>query len=217
MLFIFLPLIGNAGAYGWDLSQNENDIQIYTRSVEGSGFKEYKGVMEIKASLASLVALVDDAAAYPRWIHTCIEGQTLKKINPAASYAYCVNDAPWPVSDRDAVTYHVTRQDAETLSVTISITGVPDFAPERPGLVRVRKIDGFWRFTPLEDGNVRIVYQVHNEPGGNIPQWLANAVVVTQPYRTLVNMQKWVKRPEYRGKKYDFIQEKVEDKPPALK
>ena len=208
---LILNMIIASHACAWDLAKEANNIRVYTRSVEGSSFKEYKGVMQIKATLSSLLALVDDIPAYPKWIHTCVEAKVLKKIDQRESVVYTVNDAPWPVSDRDAVTRNVISQNYETLAVTISILGVPDFVPPEPGLVRVKKLKGFWRFSPLATGSVRVVYQVHNEPGGKLPTWLVNSVVVTQPFRTLLNMKERIKETVYRVKEYEFIKEKNED------
>jgi hypothetical protein len=73
--------------------------------------------------------------------------------------------------------------------------------------MRVRKIDGYWYFNPLTNGRVQVVYQVHNEPGGKIPSWLVNSIVITQPYHTLKNMKKMVRLQKYRQAKYDFIKE----------
>ena len=42
----------------------------------------------------------------------------------------------------------------------------------------------------VDNGQVQVIYQVHNEPGGKIPSWLVNSIVITQPYNTLKNMKK---------------------------
>lgn len=192
--------------HAWELAREGTGIQVYTRKVSGSKFKEYKGIMTVEASLSSLIALVNDVAAYPKWIDTCKEGKTLKRISPTESYAYTVNKA-FPVANRDAIVRNVIQQDPETLVVTIDIEGKPDFIPENKNLVRVTHIKGFWRFTPLDQGKVEIVYQVHNEPGGGIPAWLVNSFVVKQPFRTLVNMQKMINESRYPIKQYGFIKE----------
>jgi len=191
----------------WELAKSGDGITVYTRSVKGSGFKEYKALTKIEASLSSLVAIVEDIEAYPSWIHTCKEGKLLKKINEKETYNYTINEAPWPVRDRDAVVHNKISQNTENRVVTIEIKGIPDYIPEKTGLQRVRKIDGFWRFTPLENGSVEVVYQVHSEPGGNLPSWLVNSIVVSQPYYTLVNMQKVLTQPKYRNAEYSFIKE----------
>ncbi len=193
--------------YSWDLAKEQNDITVYTRKVVGSRFKEYRAVTKIKATLSSLVALVDDMEACPLWIHTCKKGKLLKRISGMKTYAYTISNAPWPVSDRDAAVCKIISQNPEDRVVTIMIKGVPRYIPERPGLVRVKKIEGYWRFTPLDNDIIEVVYLVHSEPGGSLPSWLVNSVVVDQPYYTLVNMKEAVKRPNYQEARYEFIKE----------
>ena len=90
-------------------------------------------------------------------------------------------------------------QDKDTRVVTIKQTAKPDYIPEKKNIVRVQRIEGFWQFTPQEDGSVEIVYQVLSDPGGEIPVWLVNASLVSQPYQTLLKMQEVVKREKYQN------------------
>lgn len=205
ILFFLLILISFETAFAWELAQDKNGIRVYTRSVDRSSFKEYRAVMNVNTSLSSLIALVDDISSCPDWIHTCEEGRLLKRVSPEETYTYTINKAPWPVKDRDAVVRNAFTHDPENQSVTITITGVPDYIPGEKGLVRVKMIQGYWRFTPVENNMVQVVYQVHNDPGGNLPSWLVNSVVVSQPYNTLLNMKKMVMLPKYRDEEYEFI------------
>jgi len=54
---------------------------------------------------------------------------------------------------------------------------------------------------------VEVLYQVHSEPGGNLPSWLVNSIVVSQPFYTLVKMKKMITRPKYRNAEYEFIKD----------
>ena len=49
----------------WELAKDKQGVKVYTRKVDGIDFKECKGVITIKTSLTSLVALVSDANAAP--------------------------------------------------------------------------------------------------------------------------------------------------------
>jgi len=207
VLFLWLILVPQKHAFAWQLAKEGKGITVHTREVKGSGFKEYRAVMNIKTTLSCLVALVSDILAYPSWIHTCQEGKLLKRISPKEIYAYTINNAPWPVSDRDAIVHNTITHDNEDRSVIIKIIGVPDYIPPKKGLVRVKMIDGYWRFTPVENSMVQVVYQVHNDPAGDLPPWLVNSMAVSQPYNTLANMQKMVLLPEYRDAEYEFIKE----------
>ncbi len=51
--------------------------------------------------------------------------------------------------------------------------------------MRVTQVDGFWKFTPKGAGQIEVTYQVHTEPGGDVPSWLANKFVVDAPFNTL--------------------------------
>lgn len=189
----------------WILAKDEKNIKVYTRKVEGTSFKEFKGVVTIKASLTSLVALVSDAVAAPDWVANCSETKVLEQISTQESYTYSLSKAPWPVADRDSIVHNVISQDKDTLVVTIKQTGKPDRIKEKKNITRVKRIEGVWQFTPKKDGNIEIVYQNLSDPGGAIPVWLVNASLVSQPYKTLLKLQKVVKRGKYQNATLEFI------------
>ena len=191
----------------WVLAKNKKGVKVYTRKVEGIDFKEFKGIITIKTSLASLVALARDVEASPEWVENCSKSKLLKRINSTETYTYSLSKAPWPVKDRDAIVHNVVSQEKRTLVVTIKQTGKPDYIKAEKNITRVKRIEGFWKFTPQKGGNVEVVYQVLSDPGGEIPAWLVNASLVSQPYETLLEMQKMVKREKYQKAKLEFTVE----------
>ena len=194
----FFPLSSPSRTYAWELEKEEDGIKVFTKKVAGSDFKAYRAIMRVDAKVSSLVELIKDIESYPLWIDTCKKGVLLKKINEYEFLAYTVNNAPWPVSDRDAVVLNTVSQDPATKgSVTINIEGKHSYIPLTSGIIRVKKIKGFWRFVPEKDGLTQVIYEVHSEPGGNIPSWLLNQIVVTQPFNTLKNMKEILKLPKY--------------------
>lgn len=92
---------------------------------------------------------------------------------------------------RDSVLKVSTRRGADG-SVTRILRGVADYLPEQKGFVRVSKVDGLWSLTPKAVGEIEVVYQVHGEPGGSVPSWLANSFVVDAPFNTLKALRKQV-------------------------
>ena len=46
-----------------------------------------------------------------------------------------------------------------------------------------------WTVTPEAEGRTRVVFEMHLEPGGGIPAWLANSRVVDSPFETLKNLR----------------------------
>ena len=212
---IILLALGCSGSFAsetkkakWVLAKDKKGVQVYTRKVEGIDFKEFKGVITIKTSLSSLVALVSDAEASPDWLANCSKSAILKQITPQETYTYSLSKAPWPVMDRDTILHNQIFQDKTTLVVTIRQTGKPDYIKEKKNIARVKRVEGFWQFTPQQDGNVEIVYQVLSDPGGKLPVWLVNSSLVSQPYDTLPKMQKVVKREKYQKATLEFIKER---------
>ena len=171
----------------WTLKKDKNGVQVYTRPVEGSPLKEYRGIVNIKATVAAAQALILDLPSYTEWQHNCSKSYLLEQKNENDIYGYSLTDAPWPVQDREAI---VRTQISENQGIiTMKMTAMPDFIPAKSGVVRVPMMEGFWQISPQENGIIEVVQQVHASPGGSIPDWLANSAVVDTPYKTLLNMK----------------------------
>jgi ribosome-associated toxin RatA of RatAB toxin-antitoxin module len=182
----------------WKLVRDKQGIQVYTRTVKGSDFKAFKGVTVVKTSLASLVALVTDVEAAPQWLANCTTSKVLERINARETISYSFSKSPtWPVKNRDVVTHNVLSMDETTSVVTLKQTGKPDHIPEKKKVVRVKKIQCVWQFTPKKDGAVEVTYESLSDPGGGIPDWLVNSSIVSQPYQTLQKMRKAVMKEKY--------------------
>ncbi|HZX52735.1 START domain-containing protein [Pseudomonas sp. XK-1] len=170
----------------WRLVKDEAGIRVYLRQVPGSSFQAFRGVTRIRTDMPRLLALQDDVSAACAWIHACSE-QRLLKHEGNLSWAYSRFHTPWPVQPRDSILQVTTTRDADG-RVTRTLHGVADYLPLQPGFVRVSKVEGFWSLTPL-DGEIEVVYQVHSEPGGSVPAWLANSFVVDAPFNTLQGLR----------------------------
>lgn len=208
--FLFSSLFffsAHAKDAGWDLEKEEEDLQlkIYTREVAGSNLREFKGEMTAKTTLSTLAALLLDDKSAPKWMHQCEKFEVVEQMDAQNAIIYFVNGAPWPVSDRDAVVSSSMIQDPETLVVRAEIFALTDRLPEDDDYVRIPKMKGFWSFTPKDNGEVFITYQVHAEPGGSLPAWLANSVVVDTPYNTMSNMLDMIKKEKYQTASIPFI------------
>jgi hypothetical protein len=176
----------------WRLVKDEAGIRVYLRQVPGSSFQAFRGVTRIRTDMPRLLALQDDVSAACAWIHACSE-QRLLKHEGNLSWAYSRFHTPWPVQPRDSILQVTTTRDADG-RVTRTLHGVADYLPLQPGFVRVSKVEGFWSLTPL-DGEIEVVYQVHSEPGGSVPGWLANSFVVDAPFNTLQGLRQLAEQP----------------------
>ena len=60
---------------------------------------------------------------------------------------------------------------------------------EEDDIVRIQKSNSSWTVTPKSEGKIQIIYEVEAEPGGSIPDWLANSAASELPYNTFINLR----------------------------
>ena len=207
LIFLIRPVLSVYSQDGWELAKDSEGIQIFTRRVEGSDFKEFRCTTTMDAALTALVAVYQDVDAYAEWMPNTSEVRMLEVQGDTAHVHYLVNPAPWPVADRDAVYRFRYSQASSSKMVTIEMDGLPDLIPEESGRVRIPRAGGFYRFTPMGDGRVRVVFQLQVEPGGNIPAWLVNWRIVDGPFKTLKRLRERVKLEKYQGRTFSFLME----------
>lgn len=179
-------LAGVVSAQEWELVKDEEGIQVYLSSVEGSKYKAYRGETVVKADIATISALQEDVQSSCAWIHQCKEQQLIKQ-EGAKSWTHTYFSPPWPVTPRDSI-IEVTTE-GEGRGVVRRLKGVSDLLPEEKGYVRVARVEGFWKLEPLSGEQVKVTYQLHNDPGGSVPSWLANSFVIDAPFNTLKGLR----------------------------
>ncbi|MDG9760921.1 START domain-containing protein [Pseudomonas sediminis] len=171
----------------WQLEREEDGVSVYLADVPGSKYKAYRGVVTINADLAAVQAVQEDVTGSCSWIFSC-QQQRLLETDGDVSELYTRFEMPWPVKARDSVIQVTTRTDGDG-GVTRLLKAVPQRLPEEKGFVRVQRVDGQWRLKPLGEGRVEVIYEVHTEPGGSVPSWLANSFVVDAPLQTLQGLR----------------------------
>lgn len=191
----------------WELEAHDEDkdIKVFTRSVGDSPLKEFKGVTHIKADVSDFVALLKDPDVATSWMHNVIQFDVMESPSDTVNVVYTVNKTPWPVTDRDAYIRSVMTAD-ENGAVTSSLTAVPAYKEANEDFIRMPELKGAWVFTPKEEGMVEVVYQVHANPGGSLPTWLVNAIVVETPMETLTNLHDIIQDEKYKGQTFAFIE-----------
>ena len=176
-------------ASDWVLQKNSNDIKVFTREVSGSDYKEIKVDLTVKSTLAGVSKIFNDVPGFTAWSYNCTQAKVLKKISTYDYYTYCVYSVPWPASDRDIITHVVQTQDSVTKVITVKMAGDKNYMPEKEGIVRVESTKITTTFTPLKNGLVQIIYQIHTNPGGTVPAYLVNIFVYDAPYNSFLKFK----------------------------
>lgn len=195
ILILVLLAVGFFQQPEWQLKKEKNGISIYTRSVAGSAFDEFKGVITFEnSSLEEVLAVISDIKNYTTLYPDCMNPKILKQEGKHNFIHYSQTKGPLTIKDRDCIMEQKTVIDKEGKHAKISLKPLPGYIPENKDMVRVRYGGGFWEIEENKS-NVKVIYQFHGEPGGDIPAWLANSFVETQPYQTLLNLRNRLKKP----------------------
>lgn len=191
----------------WKFMREEDGIRVYTRNRDDMPLKSVKVVTEVQARLSSLVALMKDSENHCNWVFANKEARVIKEYSHFHWMFYGISAAPWPVLDRDMVVEVQLSQDEKTKVVRDESECRPDFIPTNDGVVRIQNCHSLWLLEPLDDGRVRITFEISVDLAGAIPAWLMNLVIAKGPYRTVRNMTQEVQKQKYREAVIDFIED----------
>jgi hypothetical protein len=194
-LSILLFIHGSFQDSDWKLKKEKSGIEIYTRSVEGSSFAEFKGITTIENSnLFDVLTVILDVDNYESLFPDCMNPKILKQDGKWYDIHYIQTKGPFPVKDRDSVFEQKTEINEDGKYARVILNPLPDYIPENKDMVRIQNGTGFWELAEDENNNLSVIYQFHGDPGGDIPAWLANSFVVSHPFITLQNLKNRLKR-----------------------
>jgi hypothetical protein len=176
----------------WKLVKEEAGIKVYTKYETGSGYKAFKAEMQASCKIKSIVEVLKNSESINNWIVNC-KGVKLLKTDGNDQYYYIETSLPFPFKNRDMV-YRFQYIETDSQQVKVTVTGIPDYLPPKEGIVRLAKANGSWLLTSIDTSKTSITYQMHVEPGGLIPAWLANPFIVNVPFSTFKELRKIIQK-----------------------
>jgi len=196
LLLLILLFINPSPESEWKLKKDKNGIEIYTGSFEGSTFDEFKGIITIeKSSLKEVLAVILDVENYAELFPDCMNPKVLKQEGEYYDIHYIQTKGPLTIKDRDSVFEQKAEVGKNGKYARVTLKPLPGYIAENNDMVRIREGSGFWELEEDDNSNVKVTYQFHGEPGGDIPAWLANSFVETHPFQTLMNLKNRLNAP----------------------
>lgn len=200
LAFLFSFSLTNTHAQkDWEFQKEKEGVKIYKRTA-GTG-REIKLVSTFQCTQAALVSLFNNITEYPKWGYKVAYSELLKRVSDTEFYYYSRFDFPWPLDDRDVVMHTTIVKDAATNVVTLTSKAEPDYIPEKPGIVRVRKAEVSWTLTSRGEQATEGAYCLNTDPGGLLPEWTVNLASDTGPVETVKNMKKLLAEDRYKNVK----------------
>ncbi|WP_462267833.1 START domain-containing protein [Mucilaginibacter sp.] len=191
----------------WKLSTQQEGIKVYTRPVASSNLKAIKVECELQAAPSQLVALLLNVNACTEWVYRTKSCRLVKRVSPAELYYYSEVSVPWPAQNRDFIAHLIVSQDADTKVVTIDAPCVNGLVPVKTDVVRIEHSTGRWVITPVGNNRVKINYELHADPGGDVPAWLTNMFASQGPLQSFKNLRAQLQKADYRNARLDFIKD----------
>lgn len=188
-----LLLTASASAQeNWKLVKDEAGIKVYTKTESGSKYKAFKADMQVSCKIENIVEVLKNTNSINNWIVNC-KGVKLLKTEDNDQYYYIETSLPLPFENRDMI-YHFQYMEINSEQVRVIVTGIPEYIQPREGIVRMVKTNGYWLLTSIDTNMTAVTYQMHVEPGGLIPAWLANPFIKNVPFSTFKELRNIVQK-----------------------
>lgn len=192
--FVLAANVGEAKEPQWEVASQSGPVTVYTRSFQGSNYLGFLGVTTVDRPVGDVVAYFEDFGRHKEWMPPRTMDVRKVRDDVAGPIVYMKFDIPTPLKDRDAVIAY-RKSIKPDGSVEMAFDAKSGIVAEKGGVVRMPKISGAWTFRPTGPQTTEIRYQQHQEPGGMIPSFMANQMVVDTPAVSLAQMrQKLLRR-----------------------
>lgn len=184
----FLLLQGAFAQSDWSLKKSdEHGIEIYTRTMEGSNYKEYKITTHISTAPANILKELLDAPEYNEDPEPGVS-YYVKERAPHEHLFYVKKKLPWPIKDRDLVTLITVNKVSEE-KIILTMEGLPEGLPAMKNAVRIKTLMGKWTLEAADNGT-RTTQQLFVDPEGALPPFITNAMLTKGPYKTFLELKK---------------------------
>ena len=191
-IIVLLLTLSALAQENWKPVKEEAGIKVYTKTESGSEYKSFKAEMKVNCKIENIVEVLKNSDIINSWIVNC-KGIKLLKTEDNDQYYYIETSLPFPFKNRDMV-YHFQYIKINSNQVRVDVTGIPDYIPPGEGFVRLAKANGYWLLAPIDTSTTAIAYQMHVEPGGLIPAWLANPFIVNVPFSTFNELRNIIQK-----------------------
>jgi hypothetical protein len=177
----------------WETVAREDGILVMMREIPNRHFPTIRTVAVLNESIYDVLAVLSDVERYPQWMVRCAEARRLSQRGELEYVTYSRTDAPWPVSDRDAVYHARATVKMKQKLVMVRFHAVKDRrVPPKDGLVRLDRLQGYYGLKILGPRKTQLDYQLDADPGGWIPKWVGKITAKHAVIDTIHNLRKHV-------------------------
>jgi ribosome-associated toxin RatA of RatAB toxin-antitoxin module len=175
----------------WLLKKENEDITVYTRSVENTNIKEFKASTTLSSSSETIFKIILDVENYPKWIEDVEYAEKIYHRDSQIGMYYQLK-LPWPINDRD-ITLISKYEKLEDNSTHFKLRYNSELKAVNKDFIRITKIDGEWLIKPIDQESCEVTYRFLADPEGFLPAWVINLFIVDGPFKTMQNLEEYAK------------------------
>lgn len=180
----------SAGYQHWKPARDRDGIRTWTLEIPGKDLPGFRGITTINATIEQIVQVMVEVESFPEWMWKCTESRRVRKVSDTQEVLYNRVAGIWPVWDRDGVIDVRWRYSPDNKALTFRFRNVEDPSePARDGVVRIPRLEGFYRLWMEKPGKTNVLYQVEVDIGGNVPDFLARIYGRKMPFKTLQRLR----------------------------
>ncbi|MBT8274768.1 MAG: hypothetical protein KJO39_01355 [Bacteroidia bacterium] len=191
LVLITLIVINSFLQSNWELKKEKDGIKVYLTKSDDSKIKTFKVETFVKAKPREIADAVVDLENNYKWFVNVEKAELLEQLGTDEFVFKQVIQVPFPFKDREVIEYCVVKELPNGV-VRIDLKEDSTFIPVSDDYVRMPISRGYWILTPSGDGT-DIEYSFLADPGGNIPAWLANQFIVSNPFKTIKGLREYLK------------------------
>jgi len=161
---------------GWHEAKRNAELIVFYKENEQAKARDILAYTELNAPPEAVFRVVTDFDHSAEFMPYIKESRILARPAPDEEITYQIMSAPL-ISDRDYYLHVKLTQGSPATGGAFKSewTSIPDYLPERKGMVRIRLNQGSWTYEPIDGGRrTRLVYSLLTNPAGAIPAWIVN-------------------------------------------
>lgn len=192
---VFILMLGcfsRLSAQDWEFIKEKDGIKMFTRAQENSSFKCFRGETCFYSRLEALDHYIGVANNFDQWDENIRELKLLESQAGQHITCYFVYRTPWPLSNRDFCVDVSVSIDSARQTKIVYANPMKNELPERKGIVRAKSYWLKWTLTVTENNSINGILEGFIDPGGLVPSWLYNMVIVEVPYKVIKGIKQKV-------------------------
>ncbi len=207
LLTILLKFTISFGQKDWQLAKEKNGIKVFSKTNVNNGLKELKTEFIFKnTSISTFFSVFTDVENCGKWTKDLKYSKILKQLSETETIEYYQISVPWPFQNRDVI-YNIKYSfDENDKSLHLKAKAIPTYIKEEKNVVRIEDSYASWKFTKLDNGNVKVENHLYANPKG-FPAWIVNMFAVDSPFHLMTALQDFIRQPQHQNRAFAFIKE----------